>query len=73
MSSTNSLVRIVDVSCPRHGPKSGLWMSGQMVPFPIVIEQRYVESTQPLCFECKAVGVRRNCTVIMEPVGTELG
>lgn len=63
------LVRVVEVSCPRHGPKSGLFFRGQMAPIPFVIEQRTVERAQPLCFECRDAGVRRNCTVVMEPVG----
>lgn len=65
----NNLVRVVEVSCPRHGPKVGLFIKGVLTPFPFVIEQRRLEASKPLCFECKDMGIRRNCTVIMEPVG----
>ena len=65
----STLVRIVEVRCPRHGPKTGLFLNGVAYDIPFVISQQTVESTQPRCFECKAVGIRRNCTVIMEPLG----
>lgn len=64
-----SLVTVVEVSCPRHGPKAGLFLKGVLTPIPFVIEQEKVERAQPLCFECRDVGIRRNCRVIMEPVG----
>lgn len=66
------LVKVVAVTCPRHGDKAGLWQRGELVPFPLIMDQRAVERAQPLCFECKANGVRRNCTVVMEPLG-EIG
>lgn len=66
---SKTLVRVVAVTCPRHGPKSGLFVQGQQYDIPFVISQQTIERTQPRCFECKAVGVRRNCTVVMEQVG----
>ena len=66
---TDKLVNVIEVRCPRHGPKEGLFLKGQLYNFPIPMMLKTIERTTPLCFECKSVGVRRRCTVIMEPLG----
>lgn len=67
----SNMVRVAGVTCPRCGPKEGggLLIKGVVTPFPFVIEQRRIEAAMPLCFECRANGIRRRCVVLMEPVG----
>ena len=62
------LVKVVGVECPKHGPKVGLFQRGQLVPFPFVMEQAKLEASDLHCFECNAVGIKRKCVVIMEPI-----
>jgi hypothetical protein len=63
------IVRVLEVSCPKHGPKIGLMQGGVIVDIPFLASQRDIERAEPLCFECKEMGIRRKLTVFMEPAG----
>jgi hypothetical protein len=67
------LVKVVGVTCPRHGDKVGLMQHGVLIPFPFPMEQHRAEQVLAHCFECKAVGINRRCTIIMEMAEGPLG
>lgn len=69
-ASATKLVIVKQVSCPRHGPKTAYMLpNGTTAAMPFVARQRDIESHTPLCFECKAVGIRRRCVVVMDDAG----
>lgn len=67
------LVKVVGVTCPRHGDKVGMFQNGRIVPFPIIMEQHKAERIPANCFECKEAGITRRCTIIMDVAEGAIG